>query len=376
MINYTSKIAKSKQIKNKIAKHFEEVEIFKRKRKFQNNKILSRILLNFIATGISLFTLSIVCKTSEKIDISDTSLKKLFQKSDKFKEIYENLLNSRENTKSKSKKVLGFKQCFLLDTTSLKEEGQIGEVYRIHSSYAITKNQISSVNVTDSHTAESVKNFKINKNSLYLADRAYCTASQMTYMIENNAEFIFRMKYNGVKLYSGKNCDKRFDLVEYISASKRNYTSKTVYIKYGDKVSKIKIVAKRLGEEVTQSNRKAVLKKAQKRGDVIRPETLKMCEWLILATSLADKSNESILRTYRLRWQIELLFKRFKTFINLRKIRKSTSNYAFSYIFLALIYFFALELFVDISEPFFENLKISSVWTKLSVAVSFTFAFS
>lgn len=376
MVNYTTKIAKSKSVREKIGKYFEEVEIYQRKRKFKSNKILSNILMNFIITGISFFSLSVSCIKSDNIKASDTTFKKLFQKCDKFKEVYENLLNARENCETKSKKVLGYKQCFLLDTTSLKEEGHKGEVYRIHSSYALTRSQISSVNVTDSHTAESVTNFEIVENALYLADRAYCTSSQLTHLFENKADFIFRMRYNAMKLYKDKDCTERFDVINFLSSSDRNNTSKSVYIQHDKKINKIKIVAKRLGQDVTESNRKSVLKKAQKRGDVVKPETLAMCEWLILATSITDRSNESILKTYRLRWQIELLFKRFKTFINLHKIRKSTKNYAFSYIFLSLILFFALELFVELNQDFFKKLKISSNWAKISISYFFLIVFS
>ena len=375
MVNYTTKIVKSKVIKEKIGKYFEQVEIYQRKRKFQSNKILSKILINFIITGISFFSLSIVCIKSDNIKASDTAFKKLFQKCNKFKEVYDNLLNARENCATKSKKVLGYKQCFLLDTTSLKEEGHKGEVYRIHSNYALTRNQISSVNVTDSHTAESVKNFEIVENALYLADRAYCTSSQLTYLIKNNADFIFRMKYNGMKLYADKDCTDRFNVVNFLSSSNRDNTSKSVYIQYDNQINKIKIVAKRLGKDVTEANRKSVLRKTQKRGDTVMPETLVMCEWLILATSLTDKSNESILKTYRLRWQIELLFKRFKTFINFHKIRKSTKNYAFSYIFLSLIVFFILELLVELNHDFFKHENISSNWIKCAVSYFFLLVF-
>ncbi len=62
MVNYTTKIVKSKSVKEKIGKYFEEVEIYQRKRKFKSNKLLSNILMNFIVTGISFFSLSVACK--------------------------------------------------------------------------------------------------------------------------------------------------------------------------------------------------------------------------------------------------------------------------------------------------------------------------
>ena len=101
-----------------------------------------------------------------------------------------------------------------------------------------------------------------------------------------------------------------------------------------------------------------------------------MCEWFVLATSFIGKfTSQKILKAYLIRWQIELLFKRFKTFINLHKIRKSTANYAFSYIFISLIFWFALEVFVEFNTAIFENASnqsIYSLWVSFAVS-SFIF---
>lgn len=368
MTHYTTKILKSKSVKTVVKKTFESVNLYQRNRKFKDNKLLSSILIRFITCSFSFAGLALLYFHETKTTISTTAFKKQFQKCDVFQKMYENLLNSRPQCAKKSKKVLGYKQCFLLDTTSLKEEGAKGEVYRIHTCYAATRNQVSSVRVTDSHTAESVMNFDIEQNALYLADRAYCTARQITYMCNQGADFIFRMKYNGVKQYVDKKCTKRLDLVQFLQSSSEDTTSKIVYVQCNHQISKIRIVAVRLNDTIAQKHQKSVHKKAGKRGDTVQQETLDMCHWLILATSLMGESNKSILKTYRLRWQIELFFKRFKTFIKLHKIRKSSRNFAFSYIFLSLIVFFAMELFVELNEAFFESTGTESLWVIFSFA--------
>lgn len=376
MINCTVKTVKSKYQMKKIKKHFSQVDIFQRKRKFKNNNTLAQLFMDFIISGLSLFSLSIKFASINNEKISDTALKKTMQKSDKFKLIYDDLLNSREHCKIKTKKVVGYKQCFALDTTYLKSEGKNAEVYRIHSSYALTKNVISDVNVTDSHVAESVTNFEIVPESLYLADRAYCTAAQLTHVLDNNADFIFRMKYDGVRLFRDEECKKQINLVEFLSNTNKKVLSKSVYINHNGKVNKIRVVAKKLDEKAKDNNLKAAKKSAQKRGSNLKPETIKMCEWLVLTTSIKKKSPQIILKAYRLRWQIELLFKRFKSFLHIHKIRKASKNYAFSFIYLALILFFGLELFVELNEEFFARLDVKSIWVKFAVAFSFAVGFS
>lgn len=362
---------KNQEILNRIAKEVSEVKLFERKRKFSNLKQFTSIIMGFAKNSMSVRTLSEICKTKYQLEVSDTAFKKIFQKCDKFKEIYENLLNTREN-KMKTKKILGNKACFLLDTTSLKEEGINNEVYRIHTSYGLTKNQISQVKVTNSHIAESVQNFEIQENALYFADRAYATGKQMSHILDKNADFIFRFKINGVVLYSDSKCKIKFDLSRFLSKTKKDEITKVFYIKYNNTIKKIRIIANRSNEETTKKSIKKSQKRATKKGQKIKDSTMKMCEWFILVTSFVGKfTSKQIFKAYRIRWQIELLFKRFKTFINLHKIRKSTSNYAFSYIFISLILWFVLEFFVEVNKDYFQkysNQSSSSLW--LSFAIS------
>ncbi len=372
MVNYTLKLLKCKAFKSNIKKAFEGVQFFERIRKFKDMKIFTNIFLRFIISGLSLLSLAHCYMVIAEQSITDTSFKKIFQKHDKFKQVFEKLLNNKEYSNRKNKKILGRKECFALDTTYLKEEGCNNEVYRIHTCYALTRNQISGVNVTDSHTAESVKNFNITKNALYLADRAYCTAQQIAFMHENNADFIFRMKYNGIKLYANKECTEAFNIAKYLS-TKTGIVSKFVYLKYNKKTIQIKIVAKQLSDYIKAEHQKKTIRKAHKRGDKIKDDTLEMCGWLILATTVKNYSNKSILDTYRLRWQIELLFKRFKTFMDFHKIRKSSANYAFSYIYLSLIAYFSLELFIMKKNKYFVELKITSLWIQIAIAYSILF---
>jgi IS4 transposase len=57
-----------------------------------------------------------------------------------------------------------------------------------------------------------------------------------------------------------------------------------------------------------------------------------------LAASLdSNYSAEDILEVYRLRWQIELLFKRIKQNLKIQSIRKGSENYALAMVYLRLI---------------------------------------
>jgi hypothetical protein len=75
-----------------------------------------------------------------------------------------------------------------------------------------------------------------------------------------------------------------------------------------------RLIARRVPAEVAQQRRKAVLTKANRRPHQLRPETLALCDWTVIVTSLPPErlSPAQALVLLRLRWQIELFFKLWK----------------------------------------------------------------
>ncbi len=347
MSNYTTSNEVSKGVLKMVVKEFKKVGLFERKqRKLGDLTALVKSFFAFTSSQMSLESLTFVYEKYSKdhVKVSSTTFKKLFQKHDKYRQVFENLLNSVDNS-VKPRKILGNKNCILLDTTCLKEEGKKGETYRIHTVFGMTKNQVSQAVVTDKRTAESACNFDIVKGAIYFGDRAYGLTKQMEYVVENGADFVFRFKTRGAILYTDKDCTQKFDVVTFLTNSSQNTISKVLYLESGQK---IRFIASRLNQKHTQNAVKKSTDRANRKGQEIKDETVKMCEWMMIVTSLVGKhSTEQILSAYRWRWQIELHFKRFKTFLEFRKIRKSTKNYAFSTIYLALILWFCLEQYVE-----------------------------
>jgi hypothetical protein len=75
-----------------------------------------------------------------------------------------------------------------------------------------------------------------------------------------------------------------------------------------------RLLACRVPEHVAQARRERALADAKEQAHTIRPETLALCEWTVIATNLSPEqlSLDAALLLLRLRWQIELLFKLWK----------------------------------------------------------------
>jgi hypothetical protein len=84
-----------------------------------------------------------------------------------------------------------------------------------------------------------------------------------------------------------------------------------------------RLVAFRVPKPVATIRRRRLLKKAQKKGRAASVTALALCEWNVFLTTvptgLADVAAVSVLA--RLRWQIELLFKLWKSDAHLAEVR-------------------------------------------------------
>jgi IS4 transposase len=82
----------------------------------------------------------------------------------------------------------------------------------------------------------------------------------------------------------------------------------------------MRLVAVRKPPAAIAEARRKAKREAQKKSRKVSEGTLLACEWVILVTSLSAEtfSTDDILKLYRMRWRIELAFKRLKSLIGLR----------------------------------------------------------
>ena len=101
------------------------------------------------------------------------------------------------------------------------------------------------------------------------------------------------------------------------------------YCKYKGKTGFVRITAHRLPDGQAAKAGKRKTRKASKNQRRIQAETLFSARWITVVTSLgAEYSGEEILHLYRSRWQVELLFKRFKQNFSIHTIKAGGSAYA------------------------------------------------
>ena len=86
----------------------------------------------------------------------------------------------------------------------------------------------------------------------------------------------------------------------------------------------VRVLAARLPPEAAARARQRKYQQAQKHGRTPSATTVALADWVLVATTLAaDWSLTDVLRLYRVRWQVELVFKRMKQLLRFNQLRST-----------------------------------------------------
>jgi IS4 transposase len=103
-----------------------------------------------------------------------------------------------------------------------------------------------------------------------------------------------------------------------------------------------RLCAIRKTEEAIALAQKKLRRKSSKSGKALQPTTLEFAKYVILFTTFPKKFTAAdVLQWYRLRWQVELVFKRFKSIAQLGHLPKhdeeSSKAWLYGKLFIALL---------------------------------------
>ena len=158
--------------------------------------------------------------------------------------------------------------------------------------------------------------------SLHLFDLGFFKQEVLAELSQKEAYFISRYQVQ-TALYWQPEAQERLDLALYLCQSKADQLSLTLFL--GEKAHvPVRLVAQRLPKKVAAARRRKAKAKAKKDGrrQPLTTRTLQLLDWLIFITNVPQDwlSVEQILLIYRLRWQIELIFKFWKSRAKLDQI--------------------------------------------------------
>jgi hypothetical protein len=301
----------------------EELGLLKRKRVIKSSSMLLRIFLIHLADGCSLRETAARAKQGGLADVSDVALqKKLAGLSDWFRWMCLQLIVSR-GIGLTPPKWLKNKRVKSVDASVVTEPGSTGTDWRLHYCLNMFDLQCEQFMVTRPDVGESFFNFIVTEGDLFLGDRAYGRLKGLRYIVENGGEYIVRLKNKAFKIYKEDNTEFSM-LDEFSNLTVGQIGEWYVVGKTNDGTElNMRLCAIRKSDLEAERAIKKAFSEAKKKQRTVDPVTLELHRYIIVVTSVGSEiSARLILELYRLRWQVEIAFKRLKSIIGLGHLPK------------------------------------------------------
>lgn len=241
----------------------------------------------------------------------------------------------------------------IVDATTVLKAGAEAktknQLWRIHSAFDLPNERFGFFELTDEHGGERLDRIPVVSGEIRLADRAYMQPDRMAAVIEAGADIVVRAGWKHARWLAadGKAVDI---LAEFGKAAPGGLIDRPIWIgRKSGPALEVRLVAIKKPPEAAEAAREEARKAAQKGGYTVSKGTLSACDWLILVTSLPPETFPAadILALYRLRWRIELAFKRLKSLVGLKPPPGLDERSAKPYLLAHLLMILLLEPLID-----------------------------
>jgi hypothetical protein len=299
-----------------------ELGAFARARNIKSVEDLLLVNFLYLTSAPSFGSTSAILKATEKIMLNKNAVYERIGKSEKWLGwLVANIYRENKVLVDKPAWLLKKEVC-LIDGSDEPVYGSEESNFRLHYCVNLFSLSMKEMHLTQIETGEKLSNFEsLGIDDVVVADRAYGTISGLEYMREKGCGFVIRLRSKCFSFYNKKH--RKVELANYFTGL-REHESKSVvlYYKINDTYEPIRVCATRKDRD---SERKGLIslqktKARKQRGDVSKAQSL-YNKYIIVATSFEDDvSAHQVTELYRMRWQIELVFKRLKSLFHYNEI--------------------------------------------------------
>ena len=215
----------------------------------------------------------------------------------------------------------GGRRILLVDATTLCLPGSSGADWRVHTAYDFTAGRLSEVILGDQHSGEHLDHYGLQRGDIVVADSGYGYRRNVATARRAGADVVLRVTHSGFPL-EGRT-GTALEIPTWIQRGQGPFRQTRAVCRIDGQGITVRLLALRLPPEAAQTARHRALRRASKRSKQLKAVTLGMTEWVLLVTTLdaASWPAAAVRRLYRARWQVELLFKRWKSLLQLGDLR-------------------------------------------------------
>ena len=292
---------------------------------------LLRVLLLHIGHGCSLRTASVMGKAAGWISMSDVALHRKLTLCEPW--LHQLCLGVLKESKMQLPEGPPSLRMRLVDSTLVQEPGLTGSLWRVHYSLSVPEwhcDQFQLSAIKGSGTGDSFKQYTVKAGDCLLADRGFSHLSGLEYLHTNRAQVIVRLNEQNTRLEHQD--ETPVNLLDWLKALKEPgavgglpvWVRTTKKGAAGDRIP-ARLCAVRKSLEATVLAQRKLRVRVRRKGGTLRTKTLEHSAWIVVLTTVPESrlKDDEVLQWYRVRWQIELAFKRLKSLSDVGHIPKS-----------------------------------------------------
>ena len=223
-----------------------------------------------------------------------------------------------------------------------------GGLWRLHVAYDPVEHRFTHAELTDHHGAELLERAPVSANEIRIGDRCYARAQGLQYLTAHGGDFIIRAGWKSFRL---RHADGgALDLQElFDQAAQAGTVDQIAQVVNGRKqtspTQSVRLIISPKPALAAQRSQKLARRSSQRGGHELQPQTLRAADFMMLVTSLdaQDYPAERIIELYRLRWQVELAFKRLKSLLDFSRLPAKDTGLARTWLLAKFVMALLLE---------------------------------
>jgi hypothetical protein len=222
----------------------------------------------------------------------------------------------------------------LIDATVITQPGSTGTDWRVHVSFDVRRSCLDGWEITDAHGGETLLRHAVEAGDILVADRGYAHRAGLGYLLHARAQLVVRTNGHNLPLETadGKPLALRRWLQGLAPAVRRR--ERAVWVNAPQGRFPLRLIAQRLPAAAAQAAVRRSARASRKKGHTPSALSRVMAGWVVLVSNLPATrwTAVDVLALYRVRWQVELLIKGFKSTLDLDHLRSKHPELAQVYL--------------------------------------------
>jgi hypothetical protein len=220
--------------------------------------------------------------------------------------------------------VAGGRLIRLVDATTVRKAGksarESGRLWRVHAVYDLPTERFSAFELTDETEAERINRMSVTPGEIRIGDRVHCRADELADVIDQGGDVLVRAGWSSARWLEEDG--RTYDLVADLRTNTTGIIDRPVWLARKEATAApvpLRLVAIKMPKAQAVEAVRAARDEAKSKQRKIHPNTLIAAEWVVLVTSLdrTEFATDRVPELYRLRWRIEIAFKRMKSLAGL-----------------------------------------------------------